>query len=108
MAVAMRDRWTDERMDDLKGSVDAGFRGMDDRFALVDERFSQLDQRFTKVDERFERLDARLDAEFGRLNAEFGRLNQRFDTLALNLILVIGSLSGVMIVGFVSLAVAAL
>jgi hypothetical protein len=67
--TVMRDSWTDERLDDLKGSVDSGFRRMDDRFADVDSRFAKVDARFAKVDERFDRLDARLDTEFGRLHS---------------------------------------
>lgn len=45
MAVAMRERWTDERLDDLNGKVDDGFRRMDERFAAVDARFAQVDAR---------------------------------------------------------------
>ena len=54
MAVAMRDKWTDERLDDLNGKVDDGF-------ARVDQRFGQIDQRFAQVDQRFAQLDARID-----------------------------------------------
>ena len=87
MAMAMRDRWTDDRLDDLNGKVDDGFRRMDERFAQVDQRFAQL--------------DARLDTEFGRIHA-------RFDSLAQTLVLCAVSFSAAVIAGFVALAVAAL
>jgi hypothetical protein len=58
MAVMMpRERWTDERLDDLNKKVDNGF---------------------AKVDKRFDRLEGRFDA---RMDKEFGELNQRFDRM---------------------------
>jgi hypothetical protein len=43
MAVMMpREKWTDERLDDLNGRVDAGF-------AHVDKRFDKLEARFDKL-----------------------------------------------------------
>jgi tetrahydromethanopterin S-methyltransferase subunit G len=45
MAVAMREKWTDERLDDLNKKVDDGFARVDQRFAQVDHRLAQLDAR---------------------------------------------------------------
>jgi archaellum component FlaC len=75
---AMRERWTDDRLDDLNGKVDvlrvemrtefAAVRGeMDRRFDKVDERFDKVDERFDKVDERFEQMNERLERMNGRL-----------------------------------------
>ncbi|HEY2715307.1 MAG TPA: hypothetical protein VGI73_03725 [Solirubrobacterales bacterium] len=62
MAVTtMRDRWTDERLDDLNGKVGDGFRRVDDRLVQIDRRFEQVDQRFVQVDLRFSQVEARLD-----------------------------------------------
>jgi hypothetical protein len=49
MAVMMspREKWTDERLDDLNTKVDLGF---------------------ARMDARFERLETRLDAKFDGLN----------------------------------------
>jgi len=55
MAV-MRDKWTDERLDDLNKKVDDGFARVDARFAQIDQRFAQIDQRFTQVDARFDSM----------------------------------------------------
>ncbi len=56
MAVTMmRERWTDERLDDLNRKVDDGF-------ARVDERFNRVDERFNRVDERFNHMDTRFDS----------------------------------------------
>ncbi|MGD9735790.1 MAG: hypothetical protein AB7V58_09315 [Solirubrobacterales bacterium] len=86
MAVAMRDRWTDERLDDLNGKVDDGFRRVDERFDRVDERFERMDVRFDRVDEKFERMEERFvrtDERFGRIEERFAwmeeKVGQRFD-----------------------------
>jgi flagellar capping protein FliD len=50
----VRDKWTDERLDDLKDGVDDGFSRMDQRFAQMDQRFAQMDQRFAQMDQRFD------------------------------------------------------
>jgi hypothetical protein len=44
MAVMMspREKWTDERLDDLNSKVDQGFARMDARFAQMDERFDRM------------------------------------------------------------------
>lgn len=74
---AMRASWTDDRMDDLNGKVDAlhlemrsefkAVRGeMKDEFAAVraemQDGFDKVDKRFDKVDRRFETIDGRLYA----------------------------------------------
>ena len=53
MAVMAREKWTDERLDDLTGRVDSGFaevkgeirdlrREMNERFSSVDSRFDAM------------------------------------------------------------------
>jgi hypothetical protein len=56
MAVTMRDRWTDERLDDLNKKVDDGFRRMDERFNQIDGRFNQIDGRFGNSDNRLDAI----------------------------------------------------
>jgi hypothetical protein len=55
------DSWNDERMDELSGRVDAGFKEMRDGFARVDARFERLG---TRLDARFDKIDARFDKLF--------------------------------------------
>jgi tetrahydromethanopterin S-methyltransferase subunit G len=63
MAVMMpRERWTDDRLDDLNKKVDDGFQ---------------------EVGARFDRLEARFEA---RMDKQFGELNQRFDRMQFTLI----------------------
>ena len=54
MAVMMpRERWTDERLDDLNKKVDDGF-------AKVDARFDRLEGRMDALTDRFESLNRTL------------------------------------------------
>ncbi|HEX6781929.1 MAG TPA: hypothetical protein VF125_07855 [Solirubrobacterales bacterium] len=71
MAVMMspRERWTDERLDDLSVKVDAGFA---DLKAEMREGFDRVDKRFEQVDKRFERVEDRLD----KLTDRFESLNR--------------------------------
>jgi len=76
MAVMVpRERWTDERLDDLNKKVDDGFarteKKMDEGFARadakMDEGFARADAR---MDEGFARLDKKMDEGFARVDAD--------------------------------------
>jgi hypothetical protein len=56
---AMRERWTDDRLDDLNGKVDTLRLEMKTEFAAVR---GEMDKRFDRVDARFDRIDARFEA----------------------------------------------
>jgi tetrahydromethanopterin S-methyltransferase subunit G len=61
MAVMMspREKWTDERLDDLDKKVGQGFA---DLRTEMREGFAQMDARFDKIDDRFERMQQALFA----------------------------------------------
>jgi tetrahydromethanopterin S-methyltransferase subunit G len=59
---AMREAWTDERLDYLNRRVDDGFHQVDRRFGQVDRQFEQVDKRFDKVDAELHRVNDRIDA----------------------------------------------
>jgi hypothetical protein len=48
MAMTMRERWTDERLDDLNAKVDDGFRRMDERFNHLDNRLDGMQRTMTQ------------------------------------------------------------
>lgn len=54
-----REKWTDERLDDLNKKVDNGFARVD---AEIRELRREMNARFEKVDERFEALNRNLIA----------------------------------------------
>lgn len=73
MAVMMnpREKWADERLDDLNQKVDVGF---------------------AQMDRRFEKLEARMDSRFESLEARFGALNRTLIAGAVAIVIaVIGS-----------------
>jgi hypothetical protein len=45
----VREKWTDERLDDLNGKVDDLGRRMDLRFDSMDRRFEAADRRFARL-----------------------------------------------------------
>jgi hypothetical protein len=110
---AMRQSWSDERLDDLNKRVDEGFTRVDARFARLEERmdagFNRLD---VKIDESVNRLDAKLDEAVGRMDAKldgsaaelrremkmgFDQINARFDTMQQTMIRIGAGLIGVLI-----------
>lgn len=59
---AMRNSWTDDRLDALNHRVDDGFKQVDERFKQVDQRFDQVDQRFDRMEGELHRINDRFDA----------------------------------------------
>ena len=80
MAVMMspREKWTDERLDDLDRKVDKGF---------------------SEVGARFDRLETRMDAQFANLNDRFDRMQYTliggFAVMVAALIGAIATLAGI-------------
>jgi predicted ribonuclease toxin of YeeF-YezG toxin-antitoxin module len=78
MAVMEREAWTDQRLDDLKESVN--------------QRFDQVDKRFDQVDKKFEQVDTDIRELRSDMKTGFAEINARFDAM-----------QRTMIIGFVSL-----
>jgi chromosome segregation ATPase len=87
---AMRQSWSDDRLDDLNHRVDAGFARVDDQFARVDAQFARLDAK----------LDRKIDGSAAELRQEmkmgFDQINTRFDAMQQTMIRVGGGLIGVL------------
>jgi hypothetical protein len=73
---AMRNSWTDDRLDHLNLRVDEGFERMGNEFTRIDKR---VDEGFERMDAEFARVDRRFDEGFARMDAEFARIDRRFD-----------------------------
>lgn len=62
----MRDRWTDERLDDLNAKVDRGFDRIETELrsqrAEISGLRTEMNARFEKVDDRFDAINARFDS----------------------------------------------
>ena len=73
---AMRQSWTDERLDDLNQKVDRGFEKVDQRFAQVDRRFEQVDQRFDRVERELHGLRKATESGFDSQRKAFASMQQ--------------------------------
>ena len=62
---APMDSWNDERLDELSGRVDEGFKEMREGFSRVGQRFEQVASR----------------EEIGEVKADLRHLNDKFDRL---------------------------
>ena len=102
---AMKESWTDDRLNDLNGKVDAfrvetktefvAVRGeMRAGFDRIDKRFDKMEERFDRSDERFERLEIRGDERFERMGERF---DQRLDSLNRMIILFSGGVCAALI-----------
>ncbi len=106
---AMRQSWSDDRLDALNDRVDAGFARVDEQFARVDEQLARVDEKFERLEgrmeRRFERLDAKIDSKIDAAAFElrqemkegFHQINSRFDAMQQTMIRVGGGLIGVLV-----------
>jgi tetrahydromethanopterin S-methyltransferase subunit G len=68
---AMRESWTDKRLDDFSAHVDHRFDAVDQRFDAIEK---QTDHRFDAVEKRFESLERRTEDGFARIDSRFDSL----------------------------------
>jgi hypothetical protein len=71
---AVRESWSDDRIDGLELKVEEGFRHVDRRFEQVDKRFEQVDKRFEQVDSRLERIEQEMSTRFAAFEVRFQSL----------------------------------
>jgi hypothetical protein len=84
---AMRESWTDERLDYFR--------------AETAQRFDAVDQRFDAVDQRFDAVDQRLD----RIEVGLRDLNGRFDALNRTLLQTGGGIIATLIAGIIGVVI---
>jgi hypothetical protein len=95
---AMRQSWSDDRLDELNRRLDAGFQRVDARFAGVDGQFKRVDRQFERVDRQFERVDRQFAELRAEMNLRFEHVDARFDALNRTIMQVGGGLIGTLIV----------
>ncbi len=88
---AMREAWTDDRLDDLNHKVDEGFRRVDARFDAIQ---AHMDARFESMQAH---LDRRFDAQDHRFEGRFASLEKRIDGLQRTLIVTNGAIVAALI-----------
>jgi hypothetical protein len=88
MAVMVpREKWTDDRLDDLNKKVDDGFA--DTKAVIVDTKV-EMREGFARVDGEIRELRREMNARFEKVDARFDGMNDsinaRFDALNRNMI----------------------
>jgi hypothetical protein len=89
---AMRNSWTDDRLDDFAAHTVQRF----------DRLERQMDARFDRMEGRFDRMEGRFD----RMGDQFGRLDTRIDQLSQMMFRTMAGLIVTMALGFASLLLA--
>ena len=81
-----REKWTDDRLDDLSKKVDVGFA---DTKAVIGETKAEMSAGFTRVDTEIHDLRSEMNARFEKVDDRFDKLNDsmntRFESLNRNL-----------------------
>jgi hypothetical protein len=88
------ENWNDERLDELSGRMDGGFREMREGFARIDR---EMKEGFARIDRKFEKVATREDLQF---------LSGRFDRLQNTLLIIGGGLLGTVIASAAGVVVA--
>jgi hypothetical protein len=88
MAVMMpREKWTDERLDDLNKKIDGGFA---DTKAVIADTKAEMRAGFARVDGEIAELRREMNGRFNSVDARFDKLNDsinaRFEALNRTLI----------------------
>lgn len=86
------DSWNDERLGELSGRMDDGFKEMRAGFARVDQ---EMKEGFAKVDQRFVRVEQ-------EMREGFARLDDRFFKLMVVIIVLGGGILGALITGILA------
>ena len=80
--ATMREKWTDERLDDLNHKVDLGFE---------------------RIDKRFDSFEARVESRFGHVDGRFDRLESRLESMQRTIVQAVITLTGGMLAGFAAI-----
>lgn len=102
---AVREAWTDDRIDDLAHRMDAGFDRVDRDirevraemragFDAVNARFDSMND---SINARFDSASDSVNARFDAVNARFDALTGRLEALQRTMLRVGGGLAGVVL-----------
>jgi hypothetical protein len=89
--AAMREKWTDERLDDMNGRISEGF--------------DRLDHELRDVRAEIRALRSDVGTEFGSVRTE---MSSRFDAIQQLILRVSAGMFGTMVIGFIGLVVSQL
>ena len=78
VVMAPREKWTDERLDDLNKKVDKGFEETKAEFKDVRR---EMKEGFARVDGEIKGLRQEMDSRFDKVDARFDKVNERLDKI---------------------------
>jgi hypothetical protein len=100
---AMRDKWTDERLDDMNAVMADGFNRTDaDLRALRSDTTSEFAAVRSEMRSEFAAVRSEMKSEFAASRSE---MNSRFEATQRLIVQVGAGMFGTMVIGFVSLVV---
>jgi tetrahydromethanopterin S-methyltransferase subunit G len=101
MAVAMKESWTDDRLDDFRGDVNRRFDDVNRRFDDVDRRLdkaeAETNRRFDKVDKRFDKVEAETNRRFDEVGGHLQRIDSKMDGMQRTIMLTGGGIIAALI-----------
>jgi hypothetical protein len=90
--------WNDDRLDELSGRMDAGFKEMREGFVQIKRKLDQLPTR-EEIDHRFAAVHREVNQRADSVERRVDRLNGRFEHLVWGLFAVGGGLLGNLLAG---------
>ena len=96
---AMRESWTDERLDDFRADVGHRFDRVDRE--IRDLRV-EMKAGFEKIDKRFKEMEAKFDARFAKSDERFEKFDERFERMHRLIIAVGGSFIATLFVAIIA------
>jgi hypothetical protein len=94
---AMRQSWTDDRLDDLNRKVDQRFDRVDDRFDQADR---EAERRFKEVDRRLDGFEVDIREVRAQITELGAQTHARLDSIQRSIMFGALTLTGGMIAGF--------
>lgn len=92
------ENWNDERLDELSGRVDSGFKEMREGFVQINRRLDQLPTR-EEIDHRFAAVHREVNQRSDSTERRVDRVGSRFEHLVWALFAVGGGLLGNLLAG---------
>ena len=89
-----REKWTDERLDDLNGRMEKGFDEVKGEIRDVKGEVRELRR---EMNSRFDSVDARFDSMGARFDSMGARFDARFDSLQRTMVLGFASMSATIV-----------
>ncbi len=94
MAVMMpREKWTDEKLDDLQGEVRTGFERVEGEVKRLDGEIKRLDGDIKRLDENVKRLDGNLTQLGHEIHTRFDSVNRNQQAVLVAVIVALISVS---------------